>query len=208
MLLLVWIGHRVAQSERFFLTKLLIISGLFVFFALGGSRWKELWILLWPQWALVIGFVAGFSPILITRFSASKNNRNKFERQRQQAQADIENQKRVAEDHLRQRERETLDRLQKDKKRAQEQLRHEAERIKLETDEYIKKTRRNTWPSDPYKILGLKEGASKAEAKSAYRKLAAKYHPDKAVGATDEIKKLAEQHYIKIKSAYDEIRIQ
>ena len=33
---------------------------------------------------------------------------------------------------------------------------------------------------DPYKVLGLSKGASDAEMKSAYKKLALKYHPDKA----------------------------
>ena len=31
---------------------------------------------------------------------------------------------------------------------------------------------------DPYEVLGLQRGASKDEVKSAYRKLAKKYHPD------------------------------
>ena len=31
---------------------------------------------------------------------------------------------------------------------------------------------------DPYRILGLKPGASEEEVKRAYRQLAKKYHPD------------------------------
>jgi len=40
-----------------------------------------------------------------------------------------------------------------------------------------------------YKTLGLKENATQDEIKSAYRKLAQKYHPD-APGVTEELKKL------------------
>ena len=36
--------------------------------------------------------------------------------------------------------------------------------------------------SDPYKILGVSKGASAAEVKSAFRKLAKKYHPDQNAG--------------------------
>ena len=32
--------------------------------------------------------------------------------------------------------------------------------------------------SDPYEVLGLKQGASEEEVKKAYKTLAKKYHPD------------------------------
>lgn len=50
---------------------------------------------------------------------------------------------------------------------------------------------------DYYKILGVKEDASAAEIKKAYRKLALKYHPDKNPGD-----KKAEEMFKKISSAY------
>lgn len=41
-----------------------------------------------------------------------------------------------------------------------------------------------------YRILGLKPGASKAEIKKAFRKLAHIHHPDKKTGDTDRFKKI------------------
>ncbi|MGD9568995.1 MAG: DnaJ domain-containing protein [Sedimentibacter sp.] len=56
---------------------------------------------------------------------------------------------------------------------------------------------------DPYEVLGLQRGASKDEVKSAYRKLAKKYHPD--MNENNPLKDLAEEKFKEIQSAYDEI---
>ena len=50
---------------------------------------------------------------------------------------------------------------------------------------------------DYYEILGIKRGASDSEIKSAYRKLARKYHPD--VNKTKE----AEDKFKEINEAYE-----
>ena len=52
--------------------------------------------------------------------------------------------------------------------------------------------------TDPYAVLGLSPGASDDEVKSAYRRLAKKYHPD--VNQND---KQAEQRMKEINEAYD-----
>ena len=54
--------------------------------------------------------------------------------------------------------------------------------------------------SDPYEILGLKQGASEEEVKKAYKTLAKKYHPD--VTGNDPA---AAQKMQEINSAYDAI---
>jgi curved DNA-binding protein len=51
---------------------------------------------------------------------------------------------------------------------------------------------------DYYKILGVNKSASQEEIKKVYRKLAQKYHPDKAKGD----KKEAEEQFKKISEAY------
>ncbi len=50
---------------------------------------------------------------------------------------------------------------------------------------------------DYYKILGLPFGASLVEIKSAYRKLAFQFHPDKTAG-----NKIAEEKFLEITEAY------
>lgn len=56
---------------------------------------------------------------------------------------------------------------------------------------------------DPYEVLGLNRGASMDEVKSAYRKLAKKYHPD--MNVNNPLQDLAEEKFKEIQWAYDEI---
>eukprot|EP00758_Cryptobia_borreli_P010881 Tbor_TRINITY_DN5609_c3_g1::TRINITY_DN5609_c3_g1_i1::g.9549::m.9549 len=51
---------------------------------------------------------------------------------------------------------------------------------------------------NPYTILGIKHGASKADIKKAYRVMAAKHHPDAPGGSNDKFQEL--------QAAYDEIK--
>jgi DnaJ-class molecular chaperone len=66
---------------------------------------------------------------------------------------------------------------------------------------------------DYYSVLGVKEDASEAEIKKAYRKLALKYHPDKNPGdkkAEETFKKVSEAYYAlgdpKRRKEYDNLR--
>lgn len=54
---------------------------------------------------------------------------------------------------------------------------------------------------NPYEVLGVKEGASQAEIKSAYRKLVKQYHPDQY--ADNPLKDLAQEKLAEINEAYD-----
>lgn len=63
---------------------------------------------------------------------------------------------------------------------------------------------------DLYEVLGLKKGASEAEIKSAYRKLARSHHPDidKSPGAADKFKEVSEAYQVlsdpQKRSSYDQ----
>ena len=57
----------------------------------------------------------------------------------------------------------------------------------------------NTPNSDPYKILGVEEGA---DPKNAYKKLAFKYHPDKLVGKNVETQRTGNLLFTKIGAAH------
>ena len=58
---------------------------------------------------------------------------------------------------------------------------------------------------DPYAVLGVDRQASPEEIKSAYRKLANKYHPDKVHDMGDDFKALAEERFKEINAAYREL---
>ncbi len=62
-------------------------------------------------------------------------------------------------------------------------------------------------PSKAYAVLGLKEDASDAEIKKAYRKLILEFHPDTVAskGMADEFKDYATKRFREIQEAYEQI---
>lgn len=61
-------------------------------------------------------------------------------------------------------------------------------------------------PQSDYVILGVTDGATDGEIKSAYRKMAIKYHPDKVQDMGVEHQKDAKEKFQKIQSAYENIK--
>lgn len=60
--------------------------------------------------------------------------------------------------------------------------------------------------SDAYTILEIDASVDDAEVKSAYRRMAKKYHPDKNRGVGEEHQKMAEAKFIKVNEAYEAIK--
>jgi len=58
----------------------------------------------------------------------------------------------------------------------------------------------------PHAVLEVAPGATDEEIRAAYRRLAARYHPDKVQHLGGEFQELAEQRFKEIQAAYDELR--
>lgn len=58
--------------------------------------------------------------------------------------------------------------------------------------------------TNPYEILGIKESATDAEVKAAYKEMVKKYHPDRHTN--NPLGDLAEEKLRQINGAYDEIQ--
>ena len=59
---------------------------------------------------------------------------------------------------------------------------------------------------DYYDVLGVSKSSSADQIKSAYRKLAVKYHPDKVSHLGNEVKKIAEEKFKMVSQAYSNIK--
>jgi DnaJ-domain-containing protein 1 len=57
-------------------------------------------------------------------------------------------------------------------------------------------------PKSPYEILNVQPTADDSEIRSAYRKLANQYHPDKVAHLGKEFQELAEKRFKEIQDAY------
>lgn len=57
-----------------------------------------------------------------------------------------------------------------------------------------------------YKILEIEKSSSDEEVKKAYRRMAMKYHPDKVRGLGDQHEKAANEKFLKVQEAYEQIK--
>lgn len=64
---------------------------------------------------------------------------------------------------------------------------------------------RNTGKKDPYAVLGLEPNASEKEIHEAYRRLVQQYHPDKVTHLGKEFQELAQQKFVEIQAAYEQL---
>ena len=70
--------------------------------------------------------------------------------------------------------------------------------------QFIKPKRANvTERTKCLNLLGLKATATKEDIKTAYRRLAKEYHPDRLVGVSDVVKKIAEEKFKEVSEAYE-----
>jgi uncharacterized membrane protein YkvA (DUF1232 family) len=58
---------------------------------------------------------------------------------------------------------------------------------------------------DPYTLLEVSPHASPEEIKAAYRRVAARYHPDKVAHLGKEFQELAHQKFVAIQQAYERL---
>jgi DnaJ like chaperone protein len=57
-----------------------------------------------------------------------------------------------------------------------------------------------------YKILEIEPTASDEDVKTAYRRMAMKYHPDKVSHLGEDFKQVAHEKFKKVQAAYEEIK--
>lgn len=58
---------------------------------------------------------------------------------------------------------------------------------------------------DPYEILEVSKGATKEEIERRYKKLIAKYHPDKVNHLGEELQKVAHEKSIELQKAFEQL---
>ena len=60
--------------------------------------------------------------------------------------------------------------------------------------------------NSPWSVLEIPEGASQEEVKAAYHRLSSQYHPDKVQHLGKDLQEVANQKFIQINQAYEELK--
>lgn len=55
----------------------------------------------------------------------------------------------------------------------------------------------------PWEVLGVREGATEAEIRAAFHRLAVRYHPDKVHHLGEEFEEMAREKFLALKDAYE-----
>lgn len=61
-------------------------------------------------------------------------------------------------------------------------------------------------PDSDFKILDVESNASEEDVKKAYRKMAMRFHPDKLLGLGESEKKAAQEKFVRVQKAYENIK--
>lgn len=72
--------------------------------------------------------------------------------------------------------------------------------------DYRQHTRVNAELAKAYSVLGIDENTSFEEAKRAYRKMCKEFHPDAQAGASESVKKMAEEKMKEVNVAWKQIK--
>ena len=62
--------------------------------------------------------------------------------------------------------------------------------------------------ADAYRTLGISPEATDSEVKSAFKRLAVRYHPDKYATESQDVQHAAEEKFKQVNEAYQRIRKQ
>lgn len=158
--------------------------------------------------------------ISLRRFSASYSN--DIGQQKEQAEAELYRQKHEVEEEIRRQKHQAEQDIERQRKEAEEAIRKEQESFRREQERARSNQNTNQQKTDstqndagylnPQKfadaceILGLGQGCTLKEYKSAYMTLIKLYHPDKISGLTGSRKRQAEHETQQINAAWDTIK--
>lgn len=86
-------------------------------------------------------------------------------------------------------------------------IQHVATQLGISTPDYLSLRAMFVESVDSdFKILDVSTSATEEEVKKAYRKLAMRFHPDRLQGLSENEKKSAEEKFIRVQKAYDNIK--
>lgn len=86
-------------------------------------------------------------------------------------------------------------------------IQHVATQLGISTPDYLSLRAMFVESVDSdYKILDVSTSATEDEVKKAHRKLALRFHPDRLQGLSDNEKKSAEDKFIRVQKAYENIK--